>query len=73
MGRREAHRAFSFTDTDALMLALRPDVTSSFARAADIEELISLGAARVVIGILAVESPTEWERPVGRFGSSVCV
>jgi phosphoribosylformimino-5-aminoimidazole carboxamide ribonucleotide (ProFAR) isomerase len=55
------------------MLALRPDVTSSFARAADIEELISLGAARVVIGILAVESPTEWERPVGRFGSSVCV
>jgi ATP phosphoribosyltransferase regulatory subunit len=34
MGRREAHRAFRFTDTDGLMLALRPDVTSSVARAA---------------------------------------
>ncbi|HEY6189237.1 MAG TPA: ATP phosphoribosyltransferase regulatory subunit [Pyrinomonadaceae bacterium] len=34
MGPREAHRAFRFTDTDGLMLALRPDVTSSVARAA---------------------------------------
>lgn len=34
MGRREAHSAFRFTDTDGLMLALRPDITSSVARAA---------------------------------------
>lgn len=30
----EAHRAFRFTDTDGRMLALRPDITSSVARAA---------------------------------------
>jgi ATP phosphoribosyltransferase regulatory subunit len=30
----EAHRAFRFTDTDGSMLALRPDITSSVARAA---------------------------------------
>lgn len=30
----EAHRAFRFTDTDGKMLALRPDITSSVARAA---------------------------------------
>lgn len=34
MGYEEAHRAFRFTDSDGLMLALRPDVTSSVARAA---------------------------------------
>jgi len=34
MGHREAARAFRFTDTDGRMLALRPDVTSSVARAA---------------------------------------
>ncbi|MCA1591619.1 MAG: ATP phosphoribosyltransferase regulatory subunit [Acidobacteria bacterium] len=34
MGHAEAHRAFRFTDTDGRMLALRPDVTSSVARAA---------------------------------------
>src|SRR5215207_3735015 len=34
MGHREARRAFRFTDTDGRMLALRPDVTSSVARAA---------------------------------------
>jgi len=34
MGQREAERAFRFTDTDGRMLALRPDVTSSVARAA---------------------------------------
>ncbi len=34
MGHDEAHRAFRFTDTDGRMLALRPDVTSSVARAA---------------------------------------
>lgn len=34
MGRGEAHRAFRFTDADGRMLALRPDVTSSVARAA---------------------------------------
>ena len=34
MGHREAERAFRFTDTDGRMLALRPDVTSSVARAA---------------------------------------
>lgn len=34
MGRGEAGRAFRFTDTDGRLLALRPDVTSSVARAA---------------------------------------
>lgn len=34
MGPDEAHRAFRFTDTDGRLLALRPDVTSSVARAA---------------------------------------
>lgn len=34
MGHTEAHRAFRFTDRDGELLALRPDVTSSVARAA---------------------------------------
>ncbi len=34
MGAREASRAFRFTDTDGLLLALRPDMTSSVARCA---------------------------------------
>jgi len=34
MGHAEAHRAFRFTDSDGELLALRPDVTSSVARAA---------------------------------------
>lgn len=34
MGYEQAHRAFRFTDSDGRMLALRPDVTSSVARAA---------------------------------------
>ncbi len=34
MGHGEAQRAFRFTDTDGRLLALRPDVTSSVARAA---------------------------------------
>jgi ATP phosphoribosyltransferase regulatory subunit len=34
MGYKQAHSAFRFTDSDGLMLALRPDVTSSVARAA---------------------------------------
>lgn len=34
MGHEQAHRAFRFTDGDGRMLALRPDVTSSVARAA---------------------------------------
>src|SRR5918911_4967033 len=34
MGHDEAQRAFRFTDTDGRLLALRPDVTSSVARAA---------------------------------------
>src|SRR4028119_1279413 len=34
MGDEQAHRAFRFTDCDGRMLALRPDVTSSVARAA---------------------------------------
>jgi ATP phosphoribosyltransferase regulatory subunit len=34
MGREHAHHAFRFTDTDGRLLALRPDVTSSVARAA---------------------------------------
>lgn len=34
MGREEAHRAVRFMDGDGRLLALRPDVTSSVARAA---------------------------------------
>lgn len=34
MGHAAAHRAFRFTDSDGQLLALRPDVTSSVARAA---------------------------------------
>jgi len=34
MGHEEASRSFRFTDTDGRLLALRPDVTSSVARAA---------------------------------------
>lgn len=34
MGHEEASRSFRFTDTDGRLLALRPDVTSSIARAA---------------------------------------
>lgn len=34
MGHAAAHRAFRFTDTDGRLLALRPDITSSVARAA---------------------------------------
>lgn len=34
MGREQARNAFRFTDTDGRMLALRPDVTSTVARAA---------------------------------------
>jgi ATP phosphoribosyltransferase regulatory subunit len=34
MGREEARRSFRFADTDGRLLALRPDVTSSVARAA---------------------------------------
>lgn len=34
MGHDEAHRAFRFADSDGRMVALRPDVTSSVARAA---------------------------------------
>ena len=34
MGRVEARRAFRFSDTDGRLLALRPDITSSVARAA---------------------------------------
>ncbi|HEV2802701.1 MAG TPA: ATP phosphoribosyltransferase regulatory subunit [Pyrinomonadaceae bacterium] len=34
MGYEQAHRAFRFTDSDGRLLALRPDVTSSVARAA---------------------------------------
>ncbi|HEY6189228.1 MAG TPA: 1-(5-phosphoribosyl)-5-[(5-phosphoribosylamino)methylideneamino]imidazole-4-carboxamide isomerase [Pyrinomonadaceae bacterium] len=40
---------------------------------ADVEELIAIGAARVVIGTLAVEAPEELARMVGRFGSRICV
>ncbi len=34
MGHGEAQRSFRFTDSDGRLLALRPDVTSSVARAA---------------------------------------
>jgi len=34
MGHEQAHRAFRFTDADGRLLALRPDVTASVARAA---------------------------------------
>jgi phosphoribosylformimino-5-aminoimidazole carboxamide ribotide isomerase len=41
--------------------------------AAEVEELLSTGAARVVIGTLAAEAPEELEKLVVRFGSRICV
>ncbi|HEX8070236.1 MAG TPA: 1-(5-phosphoribosyl)-5-[(5-phosphoribosylamino)methylideneamino]imidazole-4-carboxamide isomerase [Pyrinomonadaceae bacterium] len=40
---------------------------------ADVEELIAIGAARVVLGTLAAEAPAELAALVGRFGARVCV
>jgi phosphoribosylformimino-5-aminoimidazole carboxamide ribotide isomerase len=40
---------------------------------ADVAELISIGASRVVIGTLAAESHEELKRLVERFGSRICV
>jgi phosphoribosylformimino-5-aminoimidazole carboxamide ribotide isomerase len=40
---------------------------------ADVAELISIGASRLVIGTLAAESHEELKRLVERFGSRICV
>ncbi len=39
----------------------------------DVAQVIELGASRVVVGTLAVESPDELAKLVDRFGSRVCV
>ena len=41
--------------------------------AADVDELIGAGAARVVVGTLAVEAPEVLAGLAGRFGAKVCV
>ena len=41
--------------------------------AADVEELIAAGAARVVVGTLAVEAPEVLAELVSRFGDKICV
>lgn len=39
----------------------------------DVSRMLDLGAARVVVGTLAVESPASLERLVGRFGEKIAV
>ncbi len=72
MGPTEAHRAFRFTDTDGRLLALRPDVTSSVARAAatlfvDRERPLRLCYAASVFQQQA-SSHAEWRRELGQIG-----
>ncbi|MDT5157029.1 MAG: phosphoribosyltransferase regulatory subunit [Acidobacteriota bacterium] len=72
MGREEARRSFRFTDTDGRLLALRPDVTSSVARAA---ATLFAGAARPLRFCYAASvfrqrprSHAEWRRQERQIG-----
>jgi ATP phosphoribosyltransferase regulatory subunit len=72
MGREEARRGFRFTDTDGRLLALRPDVTSSVARAA---ATLFAGAARPLRFCYAASvfrqrprSHAEWKRQERQLG-----
>lgn len=72
MGRDEAGRAFRFTDADGRLLALRPDVTSSLARAA---ATLFKGAARPLRFCYAESvfrqrprSHAEWKRQARQVG-----
>ena len=72
MGREHARRAFRFTDTDGRLLALRPDVTSSVARAA---ATIFAGRARPLRLCYAApvfrqrpQSHADWRRETTQLG-----
>src|SRR5215216_6560113 len=72
MGREEAGRGFRFADTDGRLLALRPDVTSSVARAA---ATLFAGAARPLRFCYAASvfrqrprSHAEWRREGRQLG-----
>jgi ATP phosphoribosyltransferase regulatory subunit len=72
MGREQARRSFRFTDTDGRLLALRPDVTSSVARAA---ATLFAGAARPLRFCYAASvfrqrphSRAEWRRQERQLG-----
>jgi ATP phosphoribosyltransferase regulatory subunit len=72
MGSEEARRSFRFTDTDGRLLALRPDVTSSVARAA---ATLFAGAARPLRFCYAASvfrqrprSHAEWRRQERQLG-----
>jgi ATP phosphoribosyltransferase regulatory subunit len=72
MGREEARRSFRFADTDGRMLALRPDVTSSVARAA---ATLFAGAPRPLRFCYAASifrqrprSQAEWKRQSRQLG-----
>lgn len=72
MGQDEAHRAFRFTDADGRLLALRPDVTSSVARAA---ATLFANASRPLRLCYAApvfrqqpQSHTEWRRESTQLG-----
>jgi ATP phosphoribosyltransferase regulatory subunit len=72
MGEREAHRAFRFTDGDGRLLALRPDVTSSIARAAATlfvkhPRPLRLCYAATVFHQLS-QSPADWRRESTQIG-----
>src|SRR5918911_1456301 len=72
MGRVEAQRAFRFADSDGRLLALRPDVTSSVARAA---ATLFAGATRPLRFCYAASvfrqrprSHAEWKRQERQLG-----
>jgi ATP phosphoribosyltransferase regulatory subunit len=72
MGATEARRAFRFTDTDGSLLALRPDVTSSVARAAATlhasrERPLRLCYAANVF-LQHTRSPAQWRRESRQLG-----
>jgi ATP phosphoribosyltransferase regulatory subunit len=72
MGREEAGRAFRFADTDGRLLALRPDVTSSVARAAatlfsERPRPLRLSYAEPIF-VQRTRSHAEWMRQGGQLG-----
>jgi ATP phosphoribosyltransferase regulatory subunit len=72
MGKTEAQRSFRFTDNDGRLLALRPDITSSVARAAatllaDKPRPLRLCYAAPVFK-QQNQSPAEWRRETTQLG-----
>src|ERR1051326_94625 len=75
MGPIEAQRAFRFTDTDGKLLGLRPDVTSSIARAAATlmakrQRPLRFSYAAQVFRLRA-ESQAEWRREASQIGCGI--